>query len=73
MILLRNYPAILTIEDAMLILKIGRGQIYTLLQSGKLKGFKIGSKTWKIPTEAVEEFINTNGYSNSLAQAATFF
>ena len=59
---LYNYPDILTIEEVMELLKIGRGQCYTYLNSGLLKGFKLGSKTWKIPRESVEEFINTDGY-----------
>lgn len=59
---LYEYQDILTIDEVMDILKIGRGQCYELLQSGLLKGFKLGSKIWKIPRDSVEEFIATDGY-----------
>lgn len=59
---LKEYQDILTIEEVMEILKIGRGQCYNLLKNGTLKGCKLGTKTWKIPRACVEEFIETNGY-----------
>lgn len=46
---LYEYQDILTIDEVMDILKIGRGQCYELLNMGLLKGFKLGSKIWKIP------------------------
>lgn len=61
MVKLTQYPDIVTIDEAMDILRIGRGQCYHLLSSGRLKSFRIGSRNWKIPREAVEEFINNNG------------
>ena len=61
--MLYNYPDILTIDEVMSILHIGRGLCYEYLKSGLLKGFKIGSKTWKIPKDSVIEFINTQAYS----------
>lgn len=50
-----NYE-ILTTDEVMDYLMIGRNTIYELLKSGKLKGFKIGS-CWKIPRKAVDEYI----------------
>ena len=50
-----NYE-ILTTDEVMDYLMIGRNTIYELLKSGKLKGFKIGS-CWKIPRAAVDEYI----------------
>lgn len=50
-----NYE-ILTTDEVMDYLMIGRNTIYELLKSGKLKGFKIGS-CWKIPKAAVDEYI----------------
>ena len=47
---------ILRIEDVMEYLNIGKNTIYGLLQSGELKGFKIG-KLWKIPRKALEEYV----------------
>lgn len=63
---LYNYPDILTVEETMDILKIGRGQCYELLSLNRLKGFKIGSKTWKIPKDSIIEFIKTNGYTKQI-------
>ena len=60
------YPDILTIDDLMAILLIGRNKCYELLNSGKIKGMKTGKKNWKIPKESVMEYIyNTHSsYSN---------
>ena len=59
---LYDYQDILTIEEVMEVLKIGRGQCYNLLNNGSLKGCKFGTKTQKIPRASVEEFIESNGY-----------
>ncbi len=42
---LYDYQDILTIEEVMEVLKIGRGQCYNLLNNGSLKGCKFGTKT----------------------------
>jgi len=47
---------ILRIEDVMEYLNIGKNTIYSLLQSGELKAFRIG-KLWKIPRKALEEYV----------------
>ena len=47
---------ILSVEEAMEELQIGRNAIYDILRSGKLKGFKIG-RNWKSP---VNQLINTS-------------
>ncbi|MBR1851863.1 MAG: helix-turn-helix domain-containing protein [Lachnospiraceae bacterium] len=54
---LNSYPSILTVDDVMEILQIGRNKCYELLNSGKLKGFRLGTKTWKIPRKSIEDFI----------------
>lgn len=48
---------ILTREEVMEVLKIGRSTFYKLLQSGELKGFKEGNR-YKVPAESIEEYIN---------------
>lgn len=48
---------ILTREEVMEILKIGRSTFYKLLQTGELKGFKEGNR-YKVPAESIEEYIN---------------
>ena len=47
---------ILTREEVMEILKIGRSTFYKLLQTGQLKGFKEGNRS-KVPVESVEEYV----------------
>lgn len=54
--MLLDYDEILTVEDACGLLKIGHNQIYKLLNTGKLKGYKCG-RVWKVPKEAVIRFI----------------
>lgn len=47
---------ILTREEVMEILKIGRSTFYKLLQDGQLKGFKEGNR-YKVPASVVENYI----------------
>ena len=48
--------AVLTPAEVMEVLVIGKNSVYTLLNSGKLRGFRIG-RSWRISAEALEEFI----------------
>lgn len=48
---------ILTREEVMEILKIGRSTFYKLLQNGELKGFKEGNR-YKVPAESIDEYIS---------------
>lgn len=48
---------ILTREEVMEILKIGRSTFYKLLQTGELKGFKEGNR-YKVPMESIEDYVN---------------
>ena len=48
---------ILTREEVMEILKIGRSTFYRLLQTGQLKGFKEGNR-YKVPVESIEEYVD---------------
>ncbi len=56
---LNNEYEILTPEQVMKYLNIGRNAIYILLNSGELKGFRVGHK-WKIPRKALDEYIDKN-------------
>lgn len=47
---------ILTPSDVMDILGVGKNTAYELLNSGKLKGFRVG-RSWRITGEALEEFM----------------
>ncbi|MDE5557608.1 MAG: helix-turn-helix domain-containing protein [Ruminococcus sp.] len=48
---------ILTREEVMEILKIGRSTFYKLLQTGELKGFKEGNR-YKVPAQSIEEYVD---------------
>lgn len=48
---------ILTPEDVMEYLDIGKNSVYDILNSGELKAFKIGRK-WKIPRKELDNYIN---------------
>ena len=50
---------ILSPEEAMDELRIGKNSIYELLNSGKLKGFKVG-RNWKIPRKSIDKYIDKN-------------
>ena len=47
---------VLTPADVMDILNIGKNAVYELLNSRRLKGFRIG-RCWKITVEELERFI----------------
>ncbi|MCM1270374.1 MAG: helix-turn-helix domain-containing protein [Ruminococcus flavefaciens] len=51
------YKEILTREEVMEILKIGRSTFYKLLQTCELKSFKEGNRC-KVPMESIEEYVN---------------
>lgn len=54
---------LLSIDDVMEMLGIGRNSVYELLNSGELKGFRIKGK-WKITERAVVEYITVkSGFS----------
>lgn len=50
------FDDILTIEDVAEALKIGTTQVYKIVRSGQLKGYKEG-KDWKIPKNCLIEYI----------------
>lgn len=47
---------IITIDELCEKLLIGKNTAYSLLNSGKIKAFKIG-RIWKIPASSVSEYI----------------
>lgn len=48
--------SILTPEEVAEELGVSKNRIYELLHSKELKGFRIG-KPWKIPCEALEQYV----------------
>ncbi len=55
---------LLTREEVMDILKIGRSTFYKLLRTGELKGFKKGNR-YKVPAESIEEYIHSRMHSDA--------
>ncbi len=53
-----NEHEVLTREEVMDLLKIGRSTFYKLIREGVLKGFKEGNR-YKVPVSALEEYINS--------------
>ncbi len=53
--------SVMDIDELCKLLLISKKSAYRLLNSGKLKGFKIGSK-WKIPRENFNSFIKHQLY-----------
>lgn len=57
--------AILTPLDIMDILGIGKNSAYALLNSGKLRGFRVG-RSWRITADALEEFMALHTINSKL-------
>lgn len=51
-----QYNDIMTIADVTEALYIGKNRVYELLETGAIKGFRIG-KIWKIPKAALQEYV----------------
>lgn len=51
-----KYDDVLTVTDVAEILFVGRNTIYDLLNTGQLKGFRIG-RNWRIPKVNLEDYI----------------
>ena len=49
---------LMTVEQFCQILQIGKNTAYKLLQTGEIKGFRVGRR-WKIPRDSVNEYLNS--------------
>ena len=58
--MLEEYDDIMSSQDVCEALKIGTNALYELLNSGKLKAYRVGNRVWKIPKLAVIEYILSN-------------
>lgn len=54
---LHTNSELLTRDEVMELLKIGRSTFYKLIREGKLKGFMDGNR-YKVPAQSIEEYIN---------------
>lgn len=57
--MLQDYDDVLTTEEACEALRIGYNSLYSLLNTGKLKGYRCG-RIWRIPKIAIESFIRSS-------------
>lgn len=57
---LRKYDYVLTVNDLMDYLAIGKNTAYNLIRNGHIKSFRIG-RNYKIPKQAVIDYINSAG------------
>lgn len=55
---------LLSIEDLMELLNVGKNTAYSLLETSKIKAFKIG-RIWKVPRKAVEDYIYSEVYGKN--------
>lgn len=54
--MLDQYPEVLSVYDVAEVLGTGKNRIYELVNSGKLKAFRLGN-VWKIPKKSLMVFI----------------
>lgn len=59
-----QYNDIMTIAEVAEALYIGKNRVYQLLETGALKGFRIG-KIWKIPKAALQEYVLKQSHMGS--------
>jgi excisionase family DNA binding protein len=52
---------LVTVEEMMELLNIGKNTTYSLLENGKVKAFMIGNM-WKIPMESMNNYIHDKIY-----------
>ena len=52
-----NYPDVVSINELMTMLNVGKNTAYSLLQNGTLKSIKIG-KQYRIPKRFIMEYLN---------------
>lgn len=58
-----QYDDIMTVEDVMEALNIGRSKVYELLRSKKIKSFKM--KGYRIPKAALKDFVLSQSKMNT--------
>ncbi len=58
-----NEYDILTPEEVMDYLNIGRNSLYALLNSGEIKAFRVG-RNWKIPRKSLDKYIDESIINN---------
>lgn len=57
--MLEGYPDILTPQEAMEILGIGKNLFYKLLKDGNIPAKRVGGKVWRIAKKDLISYIST--------------
>ena len=57
--MLENYPDVLTPDDVIKILNIGRNKVYEMLKNGTLRSIRIGRKH-RIPKKILIEYLENS-------------
>ena len=59
--MLESFDDVMTVEETCEALRIGKNALYALLENKQLRGYRNG-RVWRIPKEAVIEFIRTQSH-----------
>jgi excisionase family DNA binding protein len=59
-----EFDDIISVDELQEVLKIGKSTTYQLLNSGKIKAFRVG-RVWKIPKTLLNEFIIQSAVNNN--------
>ena len=54
---------VISVEEAMDYMLIGKNKLYELLRAGEIKAFRVGRK-WRIPKKSIQDYINKECYTN---------
>lgn len=54
-----EYPVFLSVQDICEILYIDKHAVYKLIHSGKLRAFRTNNTLWRVPKEALAEYVLT--------------
>ena len=55
-VMFSDYPEILSVDEACELLRIGRNNLYEILNNNQLKAYR-NRRVWRIPKLAVQEYI----------------
>jgi len=58
-VMFKDHPDVLHVKDIQKILSISKHQVYHLIESGKIRGIKVG-KSYKIPKVSVIDYLLGN-------------
>lgn len=59
-----NYPDIVTVEDVMVMIGIGKSSVYALLRSNQIRHVRVGRK-YIIPKQSIMDFVYGVCYNNT--------